>query len=95
MLGPGTGLFDFMVNCLYNFMTEHGLLDRKLHLGFTFSFPTRQTGLAKAELVNWTKGFVCSGVEGHDVVKLLEDAIAKKGGMNIQVGTKNMSSNFK
>jgi len=104
MLGPGNELFDFMACKLHDFMSEHGLggEDRPaLSLGFTFSFPTRQRGLARADLVNWTKvsafwecqsnhavysqGFVCSGVEGQDVVALLEEAIARRGDMNVKV----------
>ncbi len=64
---------------------EHDLLGRKYHLGFTFSFPTVQLGLARALLSTWTKGYVCEGVEGRDVVELLEEAIRRKGGMEVQV----------
>ena len=35
-------------------------------LGFTFSFPLQQEGLAIGRLVKWTKGFNCEGVEGED-----------------------------
>ena len=59
-------------------MSEHGLLGKKLPLGFTFSFPCKQEGLAVGRLVRWTKGFRCDGVEGEDVVKLLHDAIKRK-----------------
>jgi len=47
-------------------------------LGFTFSFPCRQEGLASARLSTWTKGFTCSGVVNEDVVKLLQTAIDEK-----------------
>lgn len=50
-----------------------------LPLGFTFSFPCRQNGLASATLTTWTKGFKCEGVEGNDIVKLLHDAIKRRG----------------
>lgn len=53
--------------------------DELLPLGFTFSFPCAQEGLTKARLAQWTKGFTCSGVEGEDVVGLLQDAIARRG----------------
>ena len=85
MLGPGSDLFDFMADCLFNFMQSHNLLGKRYHLGFTFSFPTVQHGLAKADLATWTKGFVCSGVEGHDVVELLEVSIAKHPELDIKV----------
>lgn len=60
-------------------MTDHKLQDRHLPLGFTFSFPCRQEGLDKAILTTWTKGFKCEGVEGHDIVQLLHEAIARRG----------------
>jgi hexokinase len=50
----------------------------EIFLGFTFSFPCRQEGLASARLTAWTKGFSCSGVVNEDVVKLLQDAINEK-----------------
>ena len=53
--------------------------DRPVPLGFTFSFPCTQKGLASATLVTWTKGFDCDGVVGEDVVKLLQDAINRRG----------------
>ena len=62
-----------------NFTKEHKITDITLPLGFTFSFPCSQEGLTKASLVTWTKGFKCSGVEGEDVVKLLREAIARRG----------------
>ncbi len=47
-------------------------------LGFTFSFPCKQEGLASARLTSWTKGFTCSGVVNEDVVKMLQTAIEEK-----------------
>ncbi len=43
------------------------------------SFPCAQDGLNVGRLVRWTKGFKCAGVEGEDVVKLLHDAIQRRG----------------
>ena len=54
-------------------------------MGFTFSFPCEQEGLAKAKLVQWTKGFSCSGVENEDVVQCLQDAIQRRGDVKIEV----------
>ena len=53
MKGPGKDLFDFMAECLLTFMIEHDLLGSHYRLGFTFSFPTSQRALAKAELTTW------------------------------------------
>lgn len=44
-------------------------------LGFIFAFPMEQTGPRSGRLTKWTKEFAFSGVEGKDVVRLLEDAI--------------------
>jgi len=85
MVGSGTGLFDHIAQCLSVFMHEHGVQDVKIPLGFTFSFPCRQEGLTKGILVTWTKGFKCAGVEGHDVVKLLQESIFRRGDVMIDV----------
>ena len=71
-------LFDHIAECIHKFMSEEGILGLRLPLGFTFSFPLKQLGLASAKLATWTKGFNCEGVEGEDVVKLLHDAITRK-----------------
>ena len=39
----------------------------------------RQQGLARGTLTKWAKGFTCAGVEGQDVVKMLNEAIARRG----------------
>lgn len=72
-------LFDHIANCIDSFI-EDKKLDRtvELPLGFTFSFPCKQEGLAKARLVTWTKGFNCSGVVNEDIVRLLHESVAKK-----------------
>ncbi|XP_005089962.1 hexokinase-2 isoform X2 [Aplysia californica] len=81
MLGSGIQLFDHIADCIFKFMTDHKLTDRKLPLGFTFSFPCRQEGLDRAILTTWTKGFKCAGVEGNDIVQLLHEAIVRRGDM--------------
>ncbi|XP_065331747.1 hexokinase type 2 isoform X1 [Cloeon dipterum] len=85
MTGPGTGLFDHIADCLADFMKEYDVYKEKLPLGFTFSFPCVQEGLTKARLSTWTKGFNCEGVENNDVVKLLKEAIARRGDIAITV----------
>lgn len=83
MVGSGTQLFDHIAECIYKFMKTHNLMDKVLPLGFTFSFPCRQAGLDKAFLTNWTKGFKCEGVEGHDIVQLLHEAIQRRGDIKV------------
>lgn len=72
-------LFDHIAECIYKFMNNHDLLNQKIPLGFTFSFPCKQMGLNHAVLTQWTKGFKCEGVEGEDVVRLLHEAIKRRG----------------
>lgn len=85
MVGSGQQLFDHIAECLAQFIIDQELSGHKLPLGFTFSFPCAQDGLTSAKLVNWTKGFKCSGVEGHDVVQLLYEAIKRRKDVDIDV----------
>ncbi|KAM4615770.1 hexokinase-2 isoform 1-T2 [Polymixia lowei] len=85
MRGSGTQLFDHIADCLANFLEKVGMKDKKLPLGFTFSFPCQQTKLDESILVSWTKGFKSSGVEGQDVVSLLRKAIKKRGDFDIDI----------
>ncbi|KAG7318138.1 hypothetical protein KOW79_017893 [Hemibagrus wyckioides] len=85
MRGSGTQLFDHIAECLANFMEKLGIKERKLPLGFTFSFPCQQTKLDESILVSWTKGFKASGVEGKDVVDLLRKAIKRRGDFDIDI----------
>ena len=47
MTGSGNALFDHIAECLVEFVYENELTDETLPLGFTFSFPCKQEGLAK------------------------------------------------
>ncbi|XP_078285140.1 hexokinase-2 isoform X2 [Rhinoraja longicauda] len=85
MHGTGTQLFDHIANCLGDVMRELNIKETKLPLGFTFSFPCHQSKLDESILLNWTKGFKASGVEGRDVVSLLHQAIERRGDFNIDV----------
>ena len=61
-------------------MKQEKLTKPNVHypLGFSFSFPCKQEGLASGRLTSWTKGFSCSGVVNEDVVKMLQAAIDEK-----------------
>ncbi|MFH1441683.1 MAG: hexokinase [Candidatus Omnitrophota bacterium] len=76
-------LFDFIAECIKNFIVERpkGNWD----LGFTFSFPIKQTGVASGILLHWTKDFSAKGVRGKDVVSLLESALSAKGVQNVRI----------
>ena len=87
MTGTGSQLFDHIAKCLAGFMTTENLIvgHKEYPLGFTFSFPCVQKGLASAMLEKWTKGFDCSGVVGNDVVKMLQDAIDRRNDISVKV----------
>uniref|UniRef100_A0A8D0FQL0 Hexokinase-2 n=1 Tax=Strix occidentalis caurina TaxID=311401 RepID=A0A8D0FQL0_STROC len=85
MRGSGVQLFDHIAECLANFMEKLKIKDKKLPLGFTFSFPCHQTKLDESILVTWTKGFKCSSVEGKDVVSMLRKSIKKRGDFDIDI----------
>ncbi|XP_069756959.1 hexokinase-1 isoform X2 [Narcine bancroftii] len=85
MHGSGSRLFEHVADCLGDFMEKQEIKEKKLPLGFTFSFPCRQSKLDESVLITWTKGFKASGVEGYDVVKLLRKAIDKKGEYDVDI----------
>lgn len=85
MLGTGVQLFDHIADCIGKFIREHNLNTDHLPLGFTFSFPCRQEGLAKARLSKWTKGFRCEGVVGEDICYLLHEALKRRNIKGVEV----------
>lgn len=77
-------LFDFMASKLVKFMqTEGGKFilpyGAKREIGFTFSFPVKQTSIDSGILIKWTKGFAVSGTAGKDVVACLNEALERQG----------------
>jgi len=84
--GTGDDLFDFIAGCIKAFMKRQNIqLFEECELGFTFSFPVRQTALASGQLVCWTKGFSAKGVVGKDVVGLLRRALIKRALRNVKI----------
>lgn len=84
--GPGVKMFDFLAASLKTFLKKNRIhSEDRIRLGFTFSFPVNQTGIASGTLVCWTKGFEASGVVGKDVVVLFKEALARQGLFNIEV----------
>jgi hexokinase len=83
MEGNHVGLFGFIASSVLKFVQEKGQDDQKggaqrtIPLGFTFSFPVKQTSVNEGSLIKWTKGFKTSGVEGNDIVQLLQAALDK------------------
>ncbi|XP_074460342.1 hexokinase-3 isoform X1 [Larus michahellis] len=85
MQGPGEALFDFIAQCMRQFLAGVTSTEEYLPLGFVFPFSCKQTQLNKAELLSWSKGFSCSDVEGKDVVQLLQSAINKQELFHVEV----------
>lgn len=84
--GTGTELFDFIARCIRTFMKKHKIsIEGKYRIGFTFSFPVKKRGIASGVLVRWTKGFCAKGVEGKNVVKLLNKSLRKAGLCNSKI----------
>lgn len=76
----GAELFDFIASQIENLI----IADEVYSLGHTFSFPTRQTNINKAELINWTKEIKTRSVEGRDINGLLTEALHKRGLHNVK-----------
>ncbi|KAK1677044.1 hypothetical protein QYE76_037892 [Lolium multiflorum] len=84
MHGTTEELFDFIAARLSNFVAKEGgnfrlQKGRKREIGFTFSFPVKQTSIDSGILIKWTKGFAVSGTAGKDVVACLNAAMERQG----------------
>lgn len=75
----GDVLFDFVAGCIKHYLRERWEGESPTQLGFTFSYPVRQEGLAHGVLLQWSKALNCHDVIGKDVVSLLQCALAKVG----------------
>ncbi|GLT92013.1 hypothetical protein SLE2022_098720 [Rubroshorea leprosula] len=89
MSGTSEELFDFIVSGLAKFTQQEGenfhlSPGRKREIGFTFSFPVKQTSIDSGMLIKWTKGFAVSGTAGKDVVACLNEAMERQG-LDMQV----------
>ncbi|PWY88214.1 hexokinase [Aspergillus heteromorphus CBS 117.55] len=75
--GTADELWNYVADRVAEFLVEHDLHpgEEKLPLAFTFSYPVTQENIRHGVLQRWTKGFDIAGVEGHDVVAQLEEAL--------------------
>ncbi|KAJ2939990.1 hypothetical protein O0L34_g6699 [Tuta absoluta] len=78
-LAPGEELFNFLADCVLDFVKGMSMEDEELSMGFTFSFPMKQHSISSGELVTWTKSFNCGGMEGVDVTALLQRCLDARG----------------
>ena len=72
--GTAADLFDPIVDFLGGLLEDGS----DYELGFIFAFPIDQSGIRSGRLAKWTKEFAFGGVEGHEVVSLLQDAIVRR-----------------
>ncbi|KAL5697758.1 hexokinase [Ranunculus cassubicifolius] len=84
MISTSEELFDFIAEELAKFIaTEsegfHVAPGKQRELGFTFSFPVKQTSIASGSLIKWTKGFSIEDAVDQDVVAQLTKSMEKKG----------------
>jgi hexokinase len=84
MIGTSNELFTFIAAELAKFVATEGeglhvFPGRQRELGFTFSFPVRQTSLASGNLIKWTKGFSIEDAVGQDIVGELTKAMERVG----------------
>uniref|UniRef100_A0A8C5Q7I6 Hexokinase-2 n=1 Tax=Leptobrachium leishanense TaxID=445787 RepID=A0A8C5Q7I6_9ANUR len=82
--GSGAELFDYVADCLGDFMNKRKITE-KLPLGFTFSFPCKQSKLDEGVLLSWSKDFKVRGLAEKDVVSLLRKTLKKKKNKNVEV----------
>nr|AYK27210.1 hexokinase 1 [Trypanosoma brucei brucei] len=77
--GNATDLFGFIASNVKRTMETRAPedLNRTVPLGFTFSFPVEQTKVNRGVLIRWTKGFSTKGVQGNDVIALLQAAFGR------------------
>ncbi|KAL0460935.1 UNVERIFIED_CONTAM: Hexokinase-3 [Sesamum latifolium] len=84
MTSTSEELFDFVATLLKDFVEreEKGSISTQQEsreLGFTFSFPVKQTSSSSGNLIKWTKGFSVEDMVGRDVSECLQQAISRKG----------------
>ncbi|MBP2634566.1 MAG: Hexokinase [Firmicutes bacterium] len=77
----GMQLFDFIAGNITEIAPKTGDV---YPMGHTFSFPCRQYGVNQAELINWTKEFKTTGVEGQNIGELMQSALDRQGLGHIQ-----------
>ena len=84
-VGSAIRLFDYLAECVNDFVIAQGLPDVELPLGFTFSFPMIQHSLDIGMLVTWTKTFNCPDAVNQDAVRLLREAFDRRGDTKVKV----------
>ncbi|PHU03116.1 Hexokinase-3 [Capsicum chinense] len=84
MTSTSKDLFDFIASSLKDFIEKEGNFSEqpspgRRELGFTFSFPVKQSSVSSGILMKWTKGFAIEDTIGRDVSECLQLAMSRKG----------------
>ncbi|XP_030520660.1 hexokinase-3-like isoform X2 [Rhodamnia argentea] len=82
-------LFDFIAASLKEFVERKEVSfgyspEKRRELGFTVSFPVKQTSVSSGILIRWTKGFAIHDMVGKDIAESLQLALARNG-LNMRV----------
>lgn len=81
----GGPFFATLADFVLKFLEQQGLSSAdQFRMGFTFSFPLKQTRIDNGLLLVWNKGFSIPEVVGKDVAELLQNEF-KSRKMNIRV----------
>ncbi|XP_020540824.1 hexokinase-3 isoform X2 [Jatropha curcas] len=89
MTSSSEDLFDFIASTLKQFVEKEESGSefasvRTRELGFTFSFPVKQTSIRTGNLIKWTKGFAIEDMVGRDVLECLQAGLTRNG-LDMQV----------
>ncbi|KAL6563888.1 Hexokinase-3 [Orobanche hederae] len=84
MTSTSEELFDFIATSLKDFVEREENVSEPSQgemreLGFTFSFPVKQTSSSSGTLIKWTKGFSIEDMVDRDVAWCLQQAMSRKG----------------
>lgn len=84
--GESAPFFDFIADGIRLVAEAEGLDPARTYpLGFSFAFPVRQEAVDVGYLAEWVKGFDVKGVVGQDVVRLLNEALVRRGVSGVKV----------
>lgn len=75
--GTGHHLFEFIALQIQQYICEHEQANSSacISMGFTFSYPTRQTGPKEGFLIQWAKDIHCNDVVGMEIVAMLQQKL--------------------
>lgn len=89
MTSTSEDLFDFIATSLKEFVerkeNSSGYSpEKRRELGFTVSFPVKQTSVSSGILMRWTRGFAIHDTVGKDIAESLQLALTRNG-LNMRV----------